>query len=136
MVNGKVKEDGLVIAPIARHQKDRKKMAIVKGGREAVTHFRVLEDLGNYTLLECRLETGRTHQIRVHMASIGHSVVGDKVYGIKNERFNLQGQLLHAKTLGFNHPKTGEEMCFTSEIPDYFLKVLNVLRNKLKKGEN
>ncbi len=136
LVNGKVKEDGLVNAPIARHPKDRKKMAIVKGGREAVTHFRVLEDLGNYTLLECRLETGRTHQIRVHMASVGHSVVGDKLYGIKNEKFNLEGQLLHAKTLGFNHPKTGKEMCFTSEIPDYFLNVLNVLRNKLKKGEN
>ena len=130
LVNGKVKEDGTVNAPIARHPKDRKKMAVVKGGREAVTHYKVLEEFEGYTLLECVLETGRTHQIRVHMAHIGHSIVGDKTYGQKKEKFNLEGQLLHAKTLGFNHPKTGETMQFTSEIPEYFENVLNVLRKK------
>ena len=83
LVNGKVKEDGTVNAPIARHPKDRKKMAVVKGGREAVTHYKVLEEFEGYTLLECVLETGRTHQIRVHMAHIGHSIVGDKTYGQK-----------------------------------------------------
>ena len=130
LVNGRVKEDGTVNAPIARHPKDRKKMAIVNGGREAVTHYKVLEQFSEYTLLECRLETGRTHQIRVHMAYIGHSIVGDKAYGIKKEKFKLEGQLLHAKTLGFDHPTTGKSMQFTSEIPDYFENVLNVLRKK------
>lgn len=130
LVNGKVKEDGTVNAPIARHPKDRKRMAVVTGGREAVTHYKVVEELGEYTLLECILETGRTHQIRVHMAHIGHSVVGDKTYGIKKERFKLEGQLLHARTLGFNHPVTGEEMKFTSNIPDYFENVLDILRKK------
>lgn len=130
LVNGRVKEDGTVDAPIARHPKDRKKMAIVNGGREAVTHYRVLERFSQYTLLECNLETGRTHQIRVHMAHIGHSIVGDKTYGIKKERFNLDGQLLHAKTLGFDHPVTSKTMEFTSEIPQYFENVLNVLRKK------
>ncbi len=130
LVNGRVKEDGTVNAPIARHPKDRKKMAIVSGGREAVTHYRVLEQFSEYTLLECNLETGRTHQIRVHMAHLGHSIVGDKTYGMKKEKFNLDGQLLHAKTLGFDHPATRETMKFTSEIPDYFENVLNVLRKK------
>lgn len=130
LVNGRVKENGTVDAPIARHPKDRKKMAVVMGGRDAVTHYRVLEDFGEYTLLECVLETGRTHQIRVHMAHIGHSIVGDKVYGIKKEKFNLDGQLLHAKTLGFDHPKTLEPMQFSSEIPEYFKNVLETLRRK------
>lgn len=130
LVNGKVKEGGTVNAPIARHPKDRKKMAVVAGGREAVTHYRVVEEFGEYTLLECILETGRTHQIRVHMAHIGHSIVGDKTYGIKKEKFKLEGQLLHAKTLGFDHPVTGVEMKFTSDIPDYFENVLDILRKK------
>ncbi len=130
LVNGKVKKDGTVNAPIARHPKDRKRMAVVAGGREAVTHYRVVEEFGEYTLLECILETGRTHQIRVHMAHIGHSIVGDKTYGIKKEKFKLEGQLLHAKTLGFDHPVTGEEMKFTSDIPDYFENVLDILRKK------
>ncbi len=132
LVNGRVKENGTVNAPVARNPKDRKKMAIVAGGREAVTHYKVVEEFGEYTLLECVLETGRTHQIRVHMAHIGHSIVGDKVYGIKKEKFNLDGQLLHAKTLGFDHPKTAEPMQFTSEIPQYFKDVLEVLRKKNK----
>ena len=108
-------------------------MAVCAGGREAVTHYHVLEHFGNeYTLAECVLETGRTHQIRVHMASIGHSVVGDKTYGIKKERFNLAGQLLHAATLGFVHPKSGEYMEFSAPIPDYFENILEKLRKAKK----
>lgn len=130
LVNGNIKEDeGTVNKPLARSSADRKKIAVVSGGREAITHYRVLERFGNYTYVECTLETGRTHQIRVHMASIGHSIVGDKTYGIKKEKFNLNGQLLHAKTLVFDHPRTGETMSFTSEIPDYFAAVLEHLRN-------
>ena len=129
LVNGNIKEEGGTInKPIARNPVDRKKMAVVQGGREAITHFNVLERFGQYTLVECVLETGRTHQIRVHMASIGHSIVGDPLYGIKKEKFNLQGQLLHAKTIGFVHPTTGEMMEFSSEIPEYFQKVLEKLR--------
>ena len=129
LVNGNIKEDSIVIdKPIARNPIDRKKMAVVYGGREAITHVNVLERFGRYTLVECILETGRTHQIRVHMASIGHSIVGDKVYGIKKEKFNLNGQLLHAKTIGFKHPRTGEIMEFTSPLPEYFEDVLDKLR--------
>lgn len=131
LINGNIKEDsGTVNKPIGRNPVDRKKMAVVYGGREAVTHFNVLERFGKYTLVECILETGRTHQIRVHMASIGHSIVGDALYGIKKEKFNLNGQLLHAKTIGFVHPKTGEMMEFTSEIPQHFETVLENLRQK------
>ena len=131
LVNGNIKEDeGTINKPIARCPSDRKKMAVVQGGREAVTHFKVLERFGAYTLVECTLETGRTHQIRVHMASIGHSIVGDSVYGIKKEKFNLNGQLLHAKTIGFTHPTTGDIMEFTSEIPEYFENILKKLREK------
>ncbi len=129
LVNGNIREDsGTIDKPIARHPNDRKKMAIVHGGREAVTHFNVLERYNGYTLVECILETGRTHQIRVHMASIGHSIVGDKVYGAKKERFKLDGQLLHARTIGFVHPKTGETVQFSSELPKYFEDVLKKLR--------
>ena len=129
LVNGNIKEDsGTVNKPIGRSNADRKKMAVVMGGREAITHYNVLERFGQYTLVECVLETGRTHQIRVHMASIGHSIVGDKTYGIKKEKFNLEGQLLHARTIGFVHPKTGEMMEFSSELPDYFTVVLEKLR--------
>ena len=129
LVNGNIKEDSIVIdKPTARNPIDRKKMAVVYGGREAITHVNVLERFGRYTLVECILETGRTHQIRVHMASIGHSIVGDKVYGIKKEKFNLNGQLLHAKTIGFKHPRTGKIMEFTSPLPEYFEDVLDKLR--------
>lgn len=131
LVNGNIKEDsGTINKPIGRNPSDRKKMAVVFGGREAVTHFNVLERFGQYTLVECILETGRTHQIRVHMASIGHSIVGDTLYGIKKEKFNLNGQLLHAKTIGFVHPRTGEMMEFTSDIPEYFENVLEKLRKR------
>lgn len=129
LVNGNIKEDeGTIDKPIDRNVRDRKKMAVVQGGREAVTHYRVLERFGRYTLVECILETGRTHQIRVHMASIGHSIVGDKTYGVKKEKFNLTGQLLHARTIGFKHPKTGQVMEFSSQIPSYFAEILEKLR--------
>lgn len=130
IVRGNIKEDtGTVDKPIGRHPIDRKRMAIIMGGREAVTHYRVIERFGQYTLTECVLETGRTHQIRVHMASLGHPVVGDPVYGVKKERFRTNGQLLHAAALGFSHPVTGELMEFSSELPDYFSSVLERLRN-------
>lgn len=129
LVNGNIKEDsGTINKPIGRSSADRKKMAVTANGREAVTHYNVLERFGRYTLTECVLETGRTHQIRVHMASIGHSLVGDKTYGIKKEKFNLSGQLLHARTIGFVHPSTGEMMQFSSELPDYFTDVIEKLR--------
>jgi len=132
LVNGKVKEGGTVNKPIASTPNDRKKMAVVSGGREAVTHYNVLESFDGYTLLECILETGRTHQIRVHMASIGHSLVGDKTYGIAKEKIKTEGQLLFAKTIGFDHPKTGEYMEFSAELPIWFEEILNKLRRSVK----
>lgn len=132
LVEGNIKVDeGTVNAPIGRHRIDRIKMAIVKDGREAVTHFRVLERFGDYTLVQCNLETGRTHQIRVHMAHIGHPLVGDAVYGYKKQKFNLKGQVLHAKVLGFIHPTTGEYIEFDSEVPTYFKELLEKLRKRL-----
>lgn len=128
LVNGAVTQDGTVNKPIGRNPKDRKKMAIVSGGREAITHYHVLENFKGYTLLECVLETGRTHQIRVHMASIGHSLVGDRTYGIQKEKIKTEGQLLFAKTIGFNHPRTGEYMEFSAELPEYFKNILSKLK--------
>lgn len=131
LVNGNIKEDeGKIDAPIGRNPKDRKQMAIVKDGRHAVTHFWVEERFSGYTLVKCKLETGRTHQIRVHMKHIGHSIVGDKTYGIKNEKFTLEGQLLHAKEIMFIHPVTGEKSSFSCQIPDDFLHVLEILRKQ------
>lgn len=129
IVYNSVKEDeGIVDAPIGRDVHDRKKMAInYKNGREAVTHYKVLQRFGKFSYIECQLETGRTHQIRVHMTSIGHPLLGDEVYGPKNCPFHLQGQTLHAKTLGFVHPRTGEYMEFDSELPEYFTKLLKIL---------
>ena len=131
VVHGNLKEEtGLINAPIGRHPTERKKMStLAKNGREAVTHYRVLERFGNFTYIQCRLETGRTHQIRVHMASIGHPLLGDLVYGPKKCPFpKLQGQTLHAKTLGFLHPKTGEYVEFTAPLPDYFTNLVGKLR--------
>ena len=112
-----------------RHPIDRKKMAINhKNGKEAVTHYKVLERFGNATYIECRLETGRTHQIRVHMASLGHPLLGDTVYGSSKNPYHLQGQALHAMILGFRHPVTGEYLEFTAPLPEYFEKLLDKLR--------
>lgn len=131
IVHGSLKDDnGVINAPIGRHPIDRKKMSVrAPKNREAVTYYRVLERLGNFTYIECQLETGRTHQIRVHMASIGHPILGDQVYGPAKPPFKLEGQTLHAKTLGFKHPITGEYMEFDAPLPEYFLKVLNKLRH-------
>ena len=130
IVCGNLKEDeGTVDAPLGRHPQDRKKMAIVRsGGKRAVTHYRVLERFGNYTYIECRLETGRTHQIRVHMASLGHPLLGDGIYGRAKSPFKLEGQTLHAMVLGFIHPTTGEYMEFEAPLPEYFEKLLEKLR--------
>lgn len=131
VVCGNIKEDsGTVDKPIGRSPKDRKKMAVVQGGRIAVTHYKVLERFGGkYTLIEAQLETGRTHQIRVHMASLGHPLLGDTVYGSEKQPFKLQGQVLHAKVLGFNHPSDGRYVEFESPLPEYFEKLLTKLRN-------
>lgn len=130
LVCGNLKEDeGTVDAPIGRHPVERKKMAVVRsGGKQAVTHYRVLERFGAYTYIECRLETGRTHQIRVHMASIGHPLLGDEVYGRGKNPFHLEGQTLHAMVLGFVHPSTGEYMEFEAPLPEYFEELLRKLR--------
>lgn len=130
LVHGNLKEDqGTVEGAIGRHPVDRKKMAVnERNGKPAVTHYTVLERFGSYTLIECVLETGRTHQIRVHMASIGHPLVGDEVYGPAKCPFKLQGQCLHAMTLGFVHPRTGKYMEFSAELPEYFEQLLGKLR--------
>lgn len=121
-------EEGCVDVPIGRHPSDRKKMAAgVRNGKEAVTHYRVLERFRSYTYIECRLETGRTHQIRVHMDSIGHPILGDPVYGNRKCPFQLQGQTLHAMTLGFIHPVTGEYVETTAPLPGYFQHLLDTL---------
>ncbi len=123
---------GTIDAPIGRHPQDRKKMAVEPlHGRNAVTHYRVLERFSGYTYAEMRLETGRTHQIRVHMAHLGHPVAGDPVYGAKKSKLAVSGQVLHAKILGFHHPRSGEYLEFDSELPEYFSDFLNQLR----KGE-
>lgn len=130
IVHGNVREDsGTVDAPIARHPKNRLKNAVVQGGKEAVTHFFVKERFGQYTLLRLRLETGRTHQIRVHMAHIGHPLLGDDVYGPKKSKVKHEGQLLHAKKLGFIHPKSGEYVEFDSELPEYFKVIINKIKH-------
>ena len=132
IVHGNLKNDqGTVDAPIGRHPIDRKKMAIEpRNGRDAITHYRVLERFGNYTYIECQLETGRTHQIRVHMSSIHHPIVGDDVYGPAKCPFSaLQGQTLHAQVLGFIHPRTGEYMEFSAPLPEYFENLLTKLRS-------
>ncbi|BBF42442.1 ribosomal large subunit pseudouridine synthase D [Lachnospiraceae bacterium KM106-2] len=123
-------EDGTIEGPIGRHPVDRKKMAInPKNGKHAVTHYRVLENLGKgYSHVECTLETGRTHQIRVHMASIHHPLLGDDIYGPNKNPFHLEGQALHARVLGFIHPTTKEYMEFEAPLPEYFTTLLNKLR--------
>lgn len=121
-------EEGTIDQPIGRHPNDRKKMAVNhQNGKRAVTHYRVLQRFQGYTYIECVLETGRTHQIRVHMASIGHPLLGDEVYSNRKSPFKLQGQTLHAKTLGFIHPTTGEYLEIDAPLPEYFEHLLTVL---------
>lgn len=133
VVHGNIIEDeGTVNAPIGRHPTDRKKMSIhAKQGRSAVTHYQVLERFGEFTYIQCRLETGRTHQIRVHMACIGHPLLGDAVYGPARCTFKgLQGQTLHAETLGIIHPRTGEYLEVQAPLPEYFVDLLQKLSRK------
>ncbi|NLJ96757.1 MAG: RluA family pseudouridine synthase [Clostridiales bacterium] len=131
IVYNKFKEDrGRVESTIGRHPRDRKKMAVnVKNGKYAATNYRLIENLGNkYAYIECQLETGRTHQIRVHMSSIHHPILGDTVYGPVKDPFHLEGQALHAGVLGFNHPRTNEYVEFTAPLPSYFTDLLEKLR--------
>lgn len=133
LVEGIIKEDeGTIDAPLARHPKERIKIAIVPSGRRAVTHYKVIKRFKEHTLVQCKLETGRTHQIRVHMCHIGHPLVGDPVYGYKKQKFNLEGQMLYAQKLGFIHPKTNEYIEFQCDIPSYFKNVLDILEKQLK----
>lgn len=134
IVHGNLPQDeGVIDAPIGRHPQDRKKMAVLRPGqgtsRDAVTHYTVLERFGQFTYIECRLETGRTHQIRVHMAHIGHPVLGDAVYGPKKAPYALEGQTLHAMVLGFIHPSTGQYMEFQAPLPEYFEQLLRKMRS-------
>ena len=132
IVHGNLPNDrGVIEAPIGRSEKDRKKQTVTAKGKPAVTRFHVLERFGNYTLVELQLETGRTHQIRVHMAYIGHPVAGDEVYGPR-KTLKGHGQFLHARTLGFTHPKTGEVMEFTAEAPAIFQETLEKLRKGME----
>ena len=129
IVCGNIMEDELTIdAPIGRSTKDRKKMAVVQGGKNAITHVFVRQRFGAYTLVECKLETGRTHQIRVHMASINHPILGDDIYGKASNRFKTDGQALHAYKLGFVHPTSGEYIETVAPIPDYMNRILVELK--------
>ena len=132
IVCGNIREDsGTIDAPIGRDPADRKKMCVTKkDGREAVTHWRVLERFAGYTLLECRLETGRTHQIRVHLAWRSHPILGDTVYGHKKPELGVDTQCLHARELTFVHPRTGERVTVSCELPEYFQELLRKLRQK------
>lgn len=133
LVKGVVKANEATIdMPIGRSTKDRKKMAVVKNGKEAVTHFKVLKRYDRYTLLEVKIDTGRTHQIRVHMAEIGHPVVGDMVYSNGKNDFGVEGQMLHAKSLDFRHPITGKQMHLEAELPKYFKNIIEKLDNDNK----
>lgn len=131
VVFGSLKSDsGAVDAPIGRNPNDRKKMCVTeKNSKHAVTHYEVITRYKGYTHIRCRLETGRTHQIRVHMAYIGHPVAGDAVYGVKREKLDFEGQCLHARKIGFIHPESGEYHEFTSDLPEYFEKFLMKLKN-------
>ena len=134
LVYGQIKEDeGTIDAPLGRNPQDRKKQAVVKGGRHAVTHFKVMKRYDNFTLVKCILETGRTHQIRVHMKYIGHPLVGDPLYGPRKV-IGKNGQFLHAALLGFKHPRTGKEMIFEAPLPENFQKMLDKLDKQQHKG--
>ena len=127
--HGVVKEDKITVnKPIGRNPKDRLKMAVVNDGKHAVTHFEVIERYDNFTHMKARLETGRTHQIRVHALSINHPLLGDPIYGPKNTKFNLKGQTLHARKIGFIHPTTNEYIEFNSDLPEYFTNIINKIK--------
>ena len=129
LLEGNLKEDsGIVDTFISRSKTDRKVMAVSTEGKRAITHYNIVKRFANYCLVEFVLETGRTHQIRVHSKHLGHPIVGDKTYGIKNQKFNLEGQLLHAYKLELTHPTTGKRMSFECEIPEYFNSLLNKLK--------
>jgi len=131
IVEGVIKdEEGKIEAPIGRHPVDRKKMAVIEDGRYALTLYKVLERFKENTLVEAVIKTGRTHQIRVHMAYIGHPIVGDHVYGFKRQKFKLEGQALHSSVLGFMHPTKGVYMEFEAPLPEYFVRLIEILRNK------
>lgn len=132
IIHGHLKEsEGTVDAPIGRHKIDRKRMAVThESSREAITHYRVICEYPGFSHVECRLETGRTHQIRVHMAHIGHPVVGDQVYGKGRDTLGLVGQCLHSKAIEFTHPRTNERVRFESELPEYFEKTINKIKNR------
>ncbi len=131
LVRGIVKENEATInMPIGRSEKDRKKMAVTKKGKEAITHFKVLERYDQYTLLQVNIETGRTHQIRVHLSQIGYPIVGDEVYSNGKNEWNVRGQCLHAKSLEFTHPTTGETMFLEAKLPEYFENILKDLESK------
>jgi len=133
VVGGMREDSGTIDAPIGRHPTDRKKMTVTeKNSRHAVTHWRVLERFSGYTLLECKLETGRTHQIRVHLSWRNHPIVGDMVYGHKKPELGLDSQCLHARELTFRHPRTGEPVTVSCPLPDYFEQVLSTLRRREK----
>ena len=134
VVHGNIKEEeGIIKGDIGRHPTDRKRMAIVQeNGKPAVTHFKVLERFGDYPLVECRLETGRTHQIRVHMTSIGHPLVNDPKYGSRKTPFGIKGQALHSRQLTLKHPVTGEKLTFEAPLPEDMEKILSALRNRRK----
>ncbi len=130
LLEGNLKHDsGTIKTFISRNPNDRKTMAVSETGKLAITHYRVLERYTNYCLVEFVLETGRTHQIRVHSKHLGHPIVGDKTYGIKNQKFNLDGQLLHAIKLELSHPTTGKRMSFECELPEYFKNILKKIEN-------
>lgn len=131
LVRGIVKENEATInMPIGRSEKDRKKMAVTKKGKEAITHFRVLERYDKYTLLQVNIETGRTHQIRVHLSQIGYPIVGDEVYSNGKNEWNIKGQCLHAKSLEFTHPITGKKMYLEARLPEYFENMLEDLEKR------
>lgn len=131
LVRGVIKENEATInMPIGRSSKDRKKMAVTKDGKEAITHFKVLKRYNGFTLLEVKIETGRTHQIRVHLSEIGYPIVGDEIYSNGKNPFGVKGQMLHAEKLELKHPRTGKDLTFEAPVPKYFANIINQLEKE------